>query len=74
MWPVGSKFRWIPTVFHLAAMFLIISRECPEGVVRRVSCSREGFVSVGDCVCAGNVWEDKDNNTQSCVVSCVIRV
>ena len=48
VYPVGSKSMWIPTVFHSGAMCLIISTFCPEGVTRRVSCSRVGRVSGGD--------------------------
>ena len=46
--PVGSKFRWIPTIFQCAAMCLIISTFFPEGAARYVSCSRVGCVSGGD--------------------------
>ena len=48
VYPVGSKFMWIPTVFHSGAMCLIISTFFPEGVTMRVSCSRVGCVSGGD--------------------------
>ena len=48
VYPVGSKFMWIPTVFHSGAMCLIISTFFPEGVTRRVSCNRVGRVSGGD--------------------------